>query len=98
MPPNQLRLLSAHGHLVDVYKRQLEQSAMHPIQGWYITTGGGGSVLNADSSLLAGGIDLRALWPLVIPTSMRDIDAGRGILDVILVIDRTQVALSLIHI
>ena len=73
-------------------QKLLEQSAMHPIQGWYITTGGGGSVLNADSSLLAGGIDLRALWPLVIPTSMRDIDAGRGILDVILVIDRTQVA------
>jgi len=73
-------------------QKLLEQSAMHPIQGWYITTGGGGSVLNAHSSLLAGGIDLRALWPLVIPTSMRDIDAGRGILDVILVIDRTQVA------
>ena len=72
-------------------QKLLDYSADHPIQGWYMTIGGGGSVLNADSGLLAGRLDLRALWPLVIPTSMRDIDAGRGILEVVLVIDTSKV-------
>jgi hypothetical protein len=53
--------------------------------------GGGGSALNKDSGLV-GGVDLEALWPLVIPTSMHGYDAWRGIRDVYLVIDTTKVA------
>jgi hypothetical protein len=72
-------------------QKLLDHSANHPIQGWYITVGGGGSVLNKDSGLL-GGLDLRPLWPLVIPTSMHGNTGGGGILDVILLIDTTKVA------
>jgi hypothetical protein len=69
----------------------LQHSASHPVQGWYITVGGGASTLNADSALL-GRLELRPLWPLVIPTSNHVNDAGRGILDMILVVDTTKVA------
>ncbi len=72
-------------------QKLLEHSANHPIQGWYITVGGGGMVLNQDAGFI-GGQDLQALWPLVIPTSMRGNDAGRGIIEVILVIDTAKVA------
>jgi hypothetical protein len=72
-------------------EKLLEHSANHAIQGWYVTVGGGAAVLNADAGLLRG-FDLRALWPLVIPTSMHGGDAGRGILDVYLVIDTAKVA------
>ena len=69
----------------------LQHSASHPVQGWYITVGGGASTLNADAALL-GRLELRPLWPLVIPTSNHVNDAGRGILDMILVVDTTKVA------
>jgi hypothetical protein len=72
-------------------EKLLEHSANHPIQGWYVTVGGGAAVLNADAGLLRG-LELRALWPLVIQTSMHGNDARRGILDVILVIDSNKVA------
>jgi hypothetical protein len=69
----------------------LQHSATHPVQGWYMTVGGGASALNADSTLV-GRLELRPLWPLVIPTSNHINDAGRGILDMILVVDTTKVA------
>ena len=69
----------------------LQHSAGHSLQGWYITVGGGASTLNADAGLL-GRLELRPLWPLVIPTSNHVNDAGRGILDMILVVDTTKVA------
>jgi len=33
--------------------KQLAFSAGHPVQGWYITAAGGGSILNADAAMLA---------------------------------------------
>ena len=74
-------------------QQELTVSANHAIQGWYITAAGGGAILNRDADMLhARTLDLRALWPRVIPTSSHDIDSGRGILSVILVIDTTKVA------
>jgi hypothetical protein len=73
------------------FHKLLDHSANHPIQGWYITMGGGGSALNKDPGLV-GGLNLEALWPLVIPTSLHSYDGWRGIRDVFLVIDTNKVA------
>jgi hypothetical protein len=67
-------------------QRELDQSAPHAIQGWYITAAGGGGVLNRDPGLV-GSLDLRSLWPAYIPTSLHSSDGGRGMFSVILVID-----------
>jgi hypothetical protein len=58
----------------------------HAIQGWYITTRGGGSVLNTGVGLL--GINLQPLWPQITPrTGGGDMS---GIAVVILVVDTTK--------
>ncbi len=72
-------------------QKALDISDEHAIQGWYITAGGGASVLNRDPGLV-GGIALEALWPRVIPTSAQANGADRGILGVVLVINTKKVA------
>ncbi len=78
-------------------RRQLELSGTHAIQGWYITTGGGGLILNTDADLLTGPGDLLPLWPLVIQTS-RSVHSGAfgagfsGIVAVMLVVDTRRLA------
>jgi hypothetical protein len=72
-------------------QKALDISDEHAIQGWYITAGGGYSVLNRDAGLV-GGIDLQALWPRVIPTSNEASgDYNRSILSVVLVINTGKV-------
>lgn len=73
-------------------EEQLQISGTHAIQGWYFVAGGGGSVLNRDASMLAGMVALRALWPISIDNSLRDIDRDRGIVDVMLVVDTRRVS------
>ena len=82
---------SLHVRFDHQMEKALEISGEHAIQGWYVTAGGGSSVLNRDPGLV-GGIDLQALWPRVIPTSAQANDANRSILGVILVIDTRMVA------
>lgn len=72
-------------------ERELEVSAAHPIQGWYVTAGGGQSILNADSKMI-GPVNLLALWPYSIPTSLHGNGGIGGITTVILVIDTGKVA------
>jgi hypothetical protein len=72
-------------------EKELDLSGTHPIQGWYITAGGGSSVLNRDAALV-GGIDLQSLWPLVVPTGSGVADRGRSILSVVIIIDANKVA------
>jgi hypothetical protein len=72
-------------------QKALDISDEHAIQGWYVTAGGGSSVLNRDPGLV-GGIDLEALWPRVIPTSAHENGANRSILGVVLVINTRKVA------
>jgi Secretin and TonB N terminus short domain len=74
----------------DQPKKMLERSGTHAIQGWYITAGGGGRILNADVGLL-NRLDFLPLWPLVIQTGLHG--AGccySGIVSVILVVDTTK--------
>jgi len=72
-------------------EKALEVSDEHAIQGWYITAGGGSSVLNRDPSLV-GGIYLEALWARVIQRSSQVNGANRGILGVVLVINTQKSA------
>jgi hypothetical protein len=65
-------------------------SSDHAIQGWYITTRGGGRVLNADIGLLK--LNLQPVWPQITPNYLSDDGDMSGIGVVILVIDRTKVA------
>jgi len=76
-------------------ERQLEISAGHPIQGWYITSSGGQNILNADAKMI-GPVSLLALWPYAIPTSLHGTGSLGGIASVILVIDTSKVAGSTI--
>jgi hypothetical protein len=72
--------------------KQLMLSSSHVIQGWYITAGGGGSILSADAGLL-GPLNLLPLWPLVIQSGLHGGGGGfSGIVSVILVVDTTKVA------
>jgi hypothetical protein len=71
-------------------ERELDVSGEHAIQGWYITAGGGATVLNADPQFI-GGIQLQGLWPRVIPTSAYVNGGGRSILGVFLAIDTNKV-------
>jgi hypothetical protein len=71
-------------------QKALDISDEHAIQGWYVTAGGGQSVLNRDPGLV-GGIDLQALWPRVISTSAHANGASRSILGVVLVINTKKV-------
>ncbi len=83
---------SLHVRFDHQMEKALENSDEHAIQGWYITAGGGSSVLNRDPGLV-GGIALEALWPRVIPTSNQATgDTHRGILGVVLVIDPKKIA------
>jgi hypothetical protein len=80
-------------------EQELDVSGQHPIQGWYLTAGGGSSVLNLDPQFV-GGVTLEGLWPRVIPTSENGARVGtrlvnggaRSILAVFLVIDTSKVA------
>jgi hypothetical protein len=76
----------------DQPKKLLLHSSHHAIQGWYLTSGGGGGVLNSDAGF-TGPLDLLPLWPLVIQSGLHG--AGccySGIVSVILVVDTTKVA------
>jgi hypothetical protein len=97
-------VLEAAAHALGVgfphqMKRELDVSGQHPIQGWYVTAGGGASVLNSDPQWL-GGVALEGLWPAVIPTSASGDrvgtrlvhGGGRSIGFVFLVIDTSKVA------
>ncbi len=77
-------------------QKQLEFSGTHAIQGWYITSTGGDRILNTDADLLAGQLDLLALWPMVIQSGMSMNRGGfsgsfSGIIGVVLVIDTARV-------
>jgi len=71
-------------------EKELDLSDEHAIQGWYITAGGGSSVLNRDPGLVSG-VGLESLWPRVVPTSNGATDASRSILSVIIVVDTNKV-------
>ncbi|HEY0745327.1 MAG TPA: hypothetical protein VGD63_01400 [Steroidobacteraceae bacterium] len=80
-------------HQID---RQKAISKGHAIQGWYLTTGGGGSILNSDPTLL-GHVQLWPLWPIVIETGLNGGRGGStGMVGVVIVIDTTKVAGSTI--
>jgi Secretin and TonB N terminus short domain len=68
-------------------KRQEEFSGGHAIQGWYLTSPGGGGVLNTDPEFL-GGVELQPMWPRVILGGC----CSGGIVGAIFVIDTTKVA------
>jgi hypothetical protein len=68
-------------------KRQEEFSSGHAIQGWYLTSSGGGGVLNADPASL-GGVEFQPMWPRV---ALGDCCSG-GIVGAIFVIDTTKAA------
>ncbi len=72
-------------------EKELDISNQHAIQGWYVTAGGGSTVLNMDPQFV-GGIDLQALWPRVIPMSAYVNGGGRSILAVFLAVDTSKVA------
>jgi hypothetical protein len=72
-------------------EKELALSAGHAVQGWYVTAGGGSSVLNRDSGLIPG-IELESLWPRVIAKSIQANGRNRSILAVYLVIDTREVA------
>jgi hypothetical protein len=71
-------------------EKALDISDAHAIQGWYVTSGGGSTVLNRDPTFV-GGVELEALWPRVIPTSAQAVGGTRGILGVVLVINTKKV-------
>jgi hypothetical protein len=71
-------------------RRLIAFSGDHAIQGWYITTSGGGRILNADVMLLR--LNLQPLWPQITPNWLTDNGDMSGIGIVILVVDRTKVA------
>jgi hypothetical protein len=71
--------------------KELDISNQHAIQGWYVTAGGGSTVLNSDPQFI-GGIALQALWPRVIPTSAYVNGGDRSILAVFLAVDTNKVA------
>lgn len=81
------RLWTRYPHQIE---RELKHSAGHAMQGWYITAPGG-SARNTDAQLVRG-LELRSLWPAVIPNSLHSYDSGRGILQVLLLVDLNQVA------
>jgi hypothetical protein len=68
-------------------KRQEVFSSGHAIQGWYLTSPGGGGVSNADPAF-PGGVELQPMWPRFV---LGDCCSG-GIVGAIFVIDTTQVA------
>lgn len=72
-------------------QRELQISADHAIQGWYVTAGGGYTVLNRDPSLI-GGIQIQSLWPRVVPVSAKANGGNRSILSVVLLVDTTKMA------
>jgi hypothetical protein len=71
----------------------------HAIQGWYMTTRGGGAVLNTDVALV--GIDVLPIWPQITQNYMGTgttgtrlgggSGSGSGIGIIILVVDTTKV-------
>ena len=68
-------------------KRQEAASSGHPIQGWYLTSPGGGAVLNTDPKFLPG-VELQPMWPRVILGGC----CSGGVVGAIFVIDTTKVA------
>jgi secretin/TonB-like protein len=72
-------------------EKQLAVSGEHAVQGWYMTSGGGQSILNKDATLL-GHVSLRALWPYAIPSGLHGVGSLNGIVGVIMVVNTAQVA------
>jgi hypothetical protein len=72
-------------------EKTLAISGAHPIQGWYVTAGGGGSVLNRDIALI-GHLDLLPVWPLVTNTGLHGAGRFGGIASVVIVVDTTKIA------
>jgi hypothetical protein len=76
-------------HQID---KQLAVSSGHAVQGWYLTAGGGGNILNVDAKLIHH-VELLPLWPLVIQTGLNGGGCCySGIVGAIFVIDTTKVA------
>jgi hypothetical protein len=71
-------------------RRLIEYRNDQVINGWYITTSGGATALNADLGLQR--LNLAPLWPRITPNWPSDIGDMSGIGVVILVIDTTKVA------
>jgi hypothetical protein len=71
-------------------ERELAVSGAHAVQGWYITSRGGQSILNRDAGMV-GPVSLRALWPYVIPTG-HGVGSLNGIVGVVIVVNTAKVA------
>lgn len=88
-----------HNRYAGGAKNLLAYKSDHPIQGWYLTTGGGAEVLNTEFSLVA--FNVQPIWPQIaqqyigsgtIGTRLGDgSGSGSGIGVVILVVDTTKV-------
>lgn len=61
-------------HQID---KQLEFSNAHAIQGFYLTAGGGGNILNLDAANLSP-VDFLPIWPLVIQTGLHGAGCCNG--------------------
>jgi hypothetical protein len=68
-------------------KREEAASNGHPVQGWYLTSPGGGNVLNADPKFLRS-VELQPMWPRVILGGC----CSGGVVGAIFIIDTTKVA------
>jgi len=69
-------------------KQLLGYKSDRAIQGWYMTTVGGASVLNTDVALLK--LNLIPIWPVIAPRTAGDDMSGIGV--VILFVDTSKVA------
>jgi hypothetical protein len=67
--------------------KQLEISSSHAVQGWFLTSAGGGAVLNADATYV-GPVELEPVWSRVIQGGC----CSGGIVGAIFVIDTAKVA------
>lgn len=72
-------------------QRELDASSGHSVQGWYITAGGGGAILNSDPKLL-GAVELVPVWPFSVQNGLHYGGRFGGFISVILVIDTAKVA------
>jgi hypothetical protein len=73
-------------------QKLLMHSSSHPIQGWYLTAGGGSKILNTDARLI-GRLELQPIWPLVIQSGLNGAGCcSGGVVSVIIVVDTTKVA------
>jgi hypothetical protein len=62
----------------------------HAIQGWYLTSRRGASVLNSDVGLIS--LNLVPVWPQITPSAIEDYGDMSGISVVFLIVDTNKIA------